>query len=242
MLQNIEQERLYSGGKSLNLTKSLLRTLKDLRFPPTYKLQLLACNSFVDTRWRHRTPVSEMKDCVNHNLASIVNTMFASVFIATKCIVVLWRDLGECCAPVGLHYNEGTLSLMNQSFFKMRSKPTWSISQRGLVFIILYRKQTYPLFWRETAFSYSHWHTNILEKIVQNKFSQCLCLLTCRNARDPWRIVSPKAFNVLASSCSSGLISLGKDWRHHYHIYFPWCCRIVFPRDQVVSLSVNGLQ
>lgn len=28
--QNIEQERLYSGGKSLNLMKSLLRTLKDL--------------------------------------------------------------------------------------------------------------------------------------------------------------------------------------------------------------------
>lgn len=44
-----------------------------------------------------------MKDCVNHNLASIVNTMFASVFIATK----MYCDL-----------NEGTLSLMNESLLK----------------------------------------------------------------------------------------------------------------------------
>ena len=132
MLQNIEQERLYSCGKSLNLTKSLLRTVKDFRFPPTCTLQLLACNSFVDTRWRHKTPVSEMKDCVNHNLASIVNTMFASVFIVTKVYCDLMKGSWWMLWTSSFASWWRNPEFNEPTSFTISSKPIWSISQRAL--------------------------------------------------------------------------------------------------------------
>lgn len=130
MLQNIEQERLYSCGKSLNLMKSLLRTVKDFIF--SCKLQLLACNSFVDTRWRHKTPVSEMKDCVNHNLASIVNTMLASVFVATKVYCELMKGPWWMLCTSRFASWRRNPEFNEPKSFKISSKPIWSISQRGL--------------------------------------------------------------------------------------------------------------
>lgn len=135
----------------------------------------------------------------------------------------------------GLHHDWGTLSSMNWILLKWVVTLPDLYSREDFVFIILDRRQTYILLWRDTTFSKCSWKDSL------KKCSQCLCLLTCRNARDPWRIVSSKAFIALASSCSSGLISLGKDWKHLYHICFPWCCRVAFPKDPV-SLSVNGLQ
>lgn len=155
---------------------------------------------------------------------------------------MLWRyeDLQvNAVHTVGLHHNWGTLSLVNWNVLKwvvncLTHITEWTLFSSLAVTELLFVLES------DIAFSKSHWYTNVLEKIVQNKYSQYLCLWTCRNARDPWRIVSQKTLNVLVTSCSSALISLGRERRPYYHIYFPWCCRVVLPRDPV-SLSVNVL-
>ena len=66
-------------------------------------------------------------------------------------------------------------------------------SEGDNIFIILNSKQIYYLPQRE-AMSLSSkgvHYTNIFEKTVPNKSPQCICShMTCRNIKDPWKIVS----------------------------------------------------
>ena len=85
-----------------------------------------------------------MKDCVNHNLASIVNTMFASVFIATKVYCDLmkgpWWML--CTSRFASWWRNPEFN--EPKSFKISSKPTWSISQRGLCLYYPIQKADLP--------------------------------------------------------------------------------------------------
>ena len=83
--------------------------------------------------------------------------------------------MGACRATRWMCHNWGTPSIGNPNLL---SKPAWHLACRETS--LLYWIVTCPPLWRETLPLSSkavHYHyINILEKIVQNKDSQCFCL------------------------------------------------------------------
>ena len=130
------------------------RILKGLRFYPTDKFYptKLACCSFTDASKRHKTPGSEMNDFITHSLV---------VARGSVMMLVAWALLPMRRSPDSQVEPAHAVDLLQDEFWSQGTpKQTCSF---GVVETISVSSKDFR-------------YINILEKRVQNKGSQGICL------------------------------------------------------------------
>lgn len=136
---------------------------------------------------------SKIKDFIPHSRAGNMMFMFTSILLITQLKFCRARSSGRCWIP---HTQQACIpawvpSLGNPKLLKGTvSKPVQPLLQRERLFLLPWKANKYTLYPKVNiiAICHDYLHT-FLKEIVGNK----CWYKSCRNTRNPWRIISYKS-------------------------------------------------